>query len=98
VNRPSGGSFALRLVDPLSRVEAVPASFTAVGLDVCRKQNVIRDTRPGAADSGGLALGALGDLKSASRGDCNRGQPPKHGYKNQAQLDITNPHAISPSV
>ena len=69
MNGPAGGSLALRFVDALHPVETVVARFTAVGLDVCRKQDPIHDAWPRASDSGGLAGGALGDITPTSQND-----------------------------
>jgi len=63
---PGGGSFSLNLIDPLNCVETVLARFTAVRLDGCRKEDFIRNVWPRAADSGGFALGALGDITPTS--------------------------------
>ena len=71
VNRSPGGFFTLRLIDPLHRVEALIASFTAIGPDVRRKQDLIRYAWPRASDSGGFAVRALGEITPASRSDCN---------------------------
>jgi len=46
VNRSSGGFFALKLVDPVERVETLIARFTAVGLNVRRKQDLIHYAWP----------------------------------------------------
>ena len=97
MNRPPGGFFALDLVDSLNCVETAFARLTAVGLDVYRKKDLVHKVWPRAADSGGLAVGALRDITATSQSDFNRRQPSKHDYKSQAQPNIANPHAHFPN-
>jgi hypothetical protein len=97
VNSSPGGPFAPTLIDPLNRVETVLARFTTVGLDECRKQNVIDEAWPRASDLGGFAVGAPGDITATSQSDCGEHQPPKHEYKGQAQPEVANTHVHSPS-
>ena len=69
MNRPRG-FFALELIGSLERVETLIARFTAVGLNVRRKQDLIHYAWPRASDSSGLAAGALGDITPPSQNNC----------------------------
>jgi hypothetical protein len=95
VKRSPGGCLASNLVHPLNGIEPVLARFTAVGLDVHRKQDVIRDVWPRTSESGGLAAGALRDITSTSQGQRDRRQPPNYDRKSQAHPDITSLHDFS---
>ena len=66
MNRSPGGFFTLHLIDPLHRVEALIASFTAIGPDVRGKQDLIRHPWPRASDSGGFAVRALKEITPTS--------------------------------
>jgi len=76
-------------------IEALLTRFTSIGPDVCGEEDIIREPWPRTTDSGRLTVRALECLAPASRGDCNRRQPPKHDYQTHAYPDIANPHASS---